>query len=94
MVVGPRWTESSDRHGIARADQVYAIVHAKYSDLLADAGADDGQLWLYIGHPYGQTEREVEVLVRVYPGGRPALIFHAMELGPKFRRYREEHPHD
>jgi len=49
-------------------------------------------VWLYIGHPHSQTDREVEVLVNVYPDGREALVFHAMELGPKFRKYRQENP--
>ena len=49
---------------------------------------------LYIGHPHGQTEREVEILVRHFPAGREALVFHAMPLGPKYRRYREEYPDD
>ncbi|MDR6972157.1 hypothetical protein [Leifsonia shinshuensis] len=45
---------------------------------------------LIIGHPHAQTDREIEVLVNVYDDGREARVFHAMELGPKFRRYREE----
>lgn len=40
--------------------------------------------------PHSQTDREIEVLVNVYDDGREAVVFHAMELGPKFRRYREE----
>ena len=33
---------------------------------------------------------EIEVLVNVYGDGPEAVVFQAMELGPKFRRYREE----
>jgi len=33
---------------------------------------DGGQVWLYIGHPHSQTDREVEVLVTVYGDGREA----------------------
>ncbi len=51
-----------------------------------------GTVWLYIGHPHAQTDREIEVLVNVYADGREALVFHAMGLGPKFRQYREENP--
>ena len=47
---------------------------------------------LYIGPPHAQTERELEVLVIRFTNGREALIFHAMPLGPKYRRYREEFP--
>jgi hypothetical protein len=48
---------------------------------------------LYIGPEHSQTDRELEILVYDYPGSsREATIFHAMHLGPKFRRFREEHP--
>jgi len=90
--VTPRWTVSADRHGVARADQVYAIVNANYTVRLDHERLDEGEVWLYIGHPHAQTEREIEILVNVYADGREVLVFHAMELGPKFRRYREEHP--
>ncbi|QJU55809.1 hypothetical protein SCB71_01930 [Herbiconiux sp. KACC 21604] len=49
-------------------------------------------MMLFIGPPHGQTGREIEVLVNVYSDGRQAVVFHAMPLGPKFRRYREENP--
>ncbi len=49
-------------------------------------------MWLYIGHPHAQTDREIEILVIVDPGRCEAVVFHAMELGPKFRRFREENP--
>ena len=90
--MAPRWTDSSGKHHIPREDQVYAIVHANYKDRLDSEKLDEGDVRLYIGHPHAQTDREIEVLVNVYPDGREALVFHAMELGPKFRRYREENP--
>ena len=89
--MAPRWTDSSDKHGIPRDDQVYAIVNPTYSARVPEEDAGGGQVWLYIGHPHPQTEREIEILVNVYPDGREAIIFHAMDLGPKYRRYREEH---
>ncbi len=90
--MAPRWTESSGKHGVPRPDIAYAIAQASYTRLLPGQSIDDGQVWLYIGHPHAQTDREVEVLVTVYGDGREARIFHAMELGPKFRRYREDNP--
>ncbi len=90
--MAPRWTDSSGKHHIPRADQVYAIVHANYKGRLDSEKLDEGDVWLYIGNPHSQTEREIEVLVNVYPDGREALVFHAMDLGPKFRRHREGHP--
>ena len=46
--------------------------------------------WAGYRSPSPQTDREIEVLVNVYGDGREAVVFRAMELGPKFRRYREE----
>lgn len=88
----PRWAESASKHGIPPADQIHAIVNATYTARIETKGADTGEVWLYIGSPHPQTEREIELLVKTYPDGRAALIFHAMDLGPKFRRHREEHP--
>ncbi|QNE35268.1 hypothetical protein [Leifsonia shinshuensis] len=90
--MAPRWTESARKHGIPQADQIRAMVHANYHAELPGQSIDDGTVWLYIGHPHPQTDREVEILVNVYPDGREAVVFHAMELGPKLRRYREENP--
>lgn len=90
--VAPRWTDSAEKHGIPRQDQVYAIVHANYKNRLDSEKLDDGDVWLYIGHPHAQTGREIEVLVNVYSDGREALVFHAMDVGSKFTRYREENP--
>lgn len=69
---------------------MYAIVHANYKSRLESEKHDEGDVWLYIGHPHAQTEREIEVLVNGYTDGREAPVFHAMDLGTKFRRYREE----
>jgi hypothetical protein len=88
----PRWEPSSDKHDVPRTDQVHAILNASY---IADLGTSDdgGTLRLYIGPEHAQTDRELEILVNHFTDGREASIFHAMQLGPKFRRYREENPH-
>lgn len=88
----PRWASSADKHGIPRVDQIYALLHPTYQMRLDSEKFDDGDVWLYIGHPHRQTDREVEVLVNVYLDGRDAYVFHAMQLGSKYRTYREEHP--
>ena len=92
--MAPRWTQSSEKHGLNRRDQMYAIIHATYRATLPGEGFDDGVVTLYIGPQHPQTEREIEVLVNVYGDGRESVVFHAMHLGPKFYRYREENPHD
>ena len=86
----PRWSESGSKHGIPEPDQVWAIVHATYSASRPGESIDDGTVWLYIGRPHPQTDCEIEVLVNVCGDGREAVVFRAMESGPKFRRYREE----
>jgi hypothetical protein len=90
--MAPRWADSSFKHGIPRADQAWLLVHPTYSHPLVKT--EEEALWVYIGNPHPQTEREVEILVWVFNDGREALVFHAMELGSKYRRFREEHPND
>ncbi|MGG7464312.1 hypothetical protein [Plantibacter sp. YIM 135347] len=92
--MAPRWTPSSGKHGIERVDQIYALVHATYVERLLDECGDDGTVTLYIGPVHAQTDRELEVLVNIYDDERESVVFHAMPLGPKFRRYREDHDHD
>lgn len=70
---------------------MHAILHATY---VAELGASNngGTVRLYVGPEHPQTDRELEILVNYFTDGREASIFHAMPLGPKIRRYREEHP--
>jgi hypothetical protein len=72
---------------------MWAMLHPTYRAELPGESLDDGMVQLIIGHPHAQTDREIEMLVNVYSDGREARVFHAMELGPKFRRFREENPH-
>ena len=37
----------------------------------------EGTVWLFIGHPHPQTDREIELLVNVFDDGREAVVFHA-----------------
>jgi hypothetical protein len=91
--MAPRWLDSADKHSVPRPDQVYVLLHASYVAELTDEQTPSGRIMLFIGPQHAQTDREIEILVHEYPGtGREAVIFHAMELGPKYRRYREEHP--
>lgn len=91
--MAPRWADSAAKHGVARADAVYAMLHANYIVDLVDHG--DGTVdRLYIGPEHAQTDRELEVIVQVAMdgSGREAFVFHVMQLGPKFQRMREEYP--
>ena len=89
----PRWTDSTNKHGVPRGDQIHALLHPTYVAELVDERPQLGRIMLFIGPPHPQTDREVEILVHEFPStGEEALIFHAMQLGPKYRQYREEHP--
>lgn len=88
--MAPRWITSSEKHAIPRADQIWAMVHPNYQTELPGESIDDGTVWLFIGHPHAQTDREIEILINVYEDGREAYVFHAMELGPKYRKLRED----
>jgi hypothetical protein len=90
----PRWAPSSEKHGVPRDDQVHVLLHPTCVSSFGGSTTEDGTVVLYIGHPHGQTEREVGIRVRHFPAGREALVFHAMPPGPKYRHYREEHPDD
>lgn len=69
------------------------MLHANYIAELVDEAPRTGRILLFIGKAHEQTDREVEILVHEFPEtGQEAVIFHAMQLGPKYRRYREEHP--
>ncbi len=94
--MSPRWTDSTGKHGIPRSDAVHSVLNATYSAVLPDE-VDEGRIVLYVGLSHAQAleDDELEVLVHEFPGTtREAVIFHVMPLGPKYRRYREENPHE
>ncbi|ROQ41558.1 hypothetical protein EDF46_0939 [Frondihabitans sp. PhB188] len=77
------FSRSSEKHGIPEADQRHAIANPTVVQLV------EPDVLLIIGHPHGQTDRLIEILVRALPSG-DKNVFHAMELGPKFRPFLEE----
>ncbi len=92
-MVTPRWTHSTAKHGISRADAMYSMLHATYIVDIRDNG--DGTVdRLFVGPEHAQTSRELEVIVKVAvdSSGREAVVFHVMQLGPQFRGMREEYP--
>lgn len=80
--MGLEWTDSAARHGISRADVLYAISHHEVSAEIEGRGGR--RTVLYIGHPHGQTERYLEVIVALWEP-RNMQVFHAMELTDKWR---------
>lgn len=89
--MAPIWKASTGKHGVPRAEAINAILNASYTDVISDV-VPEGHIQLYIGRPHPQSRRELEVLIHHFDDGREAIIFHVMELGPKYRKYREENP--
>ena len=74
---------SAGRHKIPESDRRYAIANAAVVQLI------EADVVLVIGHPHKQTDRWIEILIRAMPSG-DKRVFHAMELGPKYRPFLEE----
>lgn len=89
---GREWAGSADKHGIPRADALYAITHAEAS---AEVKGHPGELTVVnVGHPHAQTDRYLEVIAAQRPP-RDLVIFHVMELTDVYRHLlseEEEHP--
>ena len=77
------FADSAGRHDISQGDQRYAIANAAVVQLV------ESDVVLVIGHPHAQTERWIEILIRAMPSG-DKKVFHAMDLGPKYRPFLEE----
>jgi hypothetical protein len=91
--VAPIWTTSTGKHGVPRGEAQYAMLHPTFVQDLERNG--DGTVnRLFIGPNHAQTDRRLEVIVRVVVdgSGRQAVVFHVMPLGPKFRKLWEENP--
>lgn len=87
LVMGVQFTSSADKHGIPREDSLYAIMHAEVS---AEVDGEPGEVTMvYVGHPHGQIDRNIEVIAAHRPP-RTIVIFHAMPLSDLFRHLLNE----
>lgn len=78
---------SADRHGIPRADTLYAMTHA---EAIAEVDGFEGETTMvYVGHPRGQTDRYLEVIAAHRPP-RSVVIFHSMSLTDLYRHLLQE----
>ncbi|WP_030013197.1 hypothetical protein [Curtobacterium sp. S6] len=78
---------SADRHGIPRADTLYAMTHAEAVTEI-DGFAGETTM-VYVGHPHGQTDRYLEVIAAHRPP-RQVVIFHSMPLTDLYRHLLQE----
>ncbi len=91
--MAPTWTASTAKHGVDRADAIYAILNATFTEILAFERPAKGRIRLFIGPRHAQALEgdEVEILVHEFPDSdQQAVVFHVMPLGAKYRNYREE----
>jgi hypothetical protein len=85
--VGVHWAPSADKHGIPREDAIYAIGHAAARASLEVRSGETTVV--FVGHPHGQTERYIEVIVALTPP-RDLVIFHVMQLSDLYRHLIDE----
>jgi len=77
------WKSSAAKHFIPRDEVIYAMTHATGTEEVE--GAKPGQTnTVYVGHPHGQTDRYIEVIVATWPPDN-LVIFHAMPLTDLYR---------
>lgn len=78
------WSDSADKHGVAREDALHAIANAVYVETEFDDPRPPHNLrpHLYIGPPRRPGGPLLEVMVEVRPP-RGLHIFHVMEARPK-----------
>lgn len=84
------WAPSADKRGIARADQVFAILHALYKKVPMETSRiqSGAVVDLYIGPQRDSSAPLLEVMVE--RRGDRAYIFHCMHARLKFIRRFEE----
>jgi hypothetical protein len=76
------WTASAAKHEVSREDALYAMTHAVGTQEVE--GHPGETTTVYVGHPHGQTDRYIEVIVAVRPP-RTMVVFHAMPLTDLYR---------
>lgn len=84
--MGVEWPDSVDKHGVPRADALWAIEHAVGSEEVVGYPGWTTRVW--VGHPHSQTERYIEVIAA--SRGSEFVIFHAMPLSDLYRHLIEE----
>jgi hypothetical protein len=76
------WSDSSAKHDIPREYILNAI--GNYEGKEEIEGYPNETTTVYVGHPHGQTDRYIEVIVATWPPNN-MRIFHAMPLTDLYR---------
>lgn len=88
--MGIEFTDSAGKHGIDGRDALYVIQNAVWTStrVKVNHGDPNGKRRVFVGPQHAQTDRLIEVLVELIPGG--SVIYHVMPLGAYDRRTTEE----
>lgn len=81
-----RFADSASRHGVPHDDAVHAILHAVGAEKVS--GGENETLMVFVGHPYPQTDRCIEVIAG--QRGSDVVVFHARSLTDTFRHLVRE----
>lgn len=81
-----RFADSASRHGVPHDDSVHAILHAAGAEKVS--GDENETLMAFVGHPYPQTDRCLEVIVG--QRGSDVVVFHARSLTDNYRHLVRE----
>ena len=82
-----QWADSAFRHGVPRAQVLYAMSHADGEDVLDGLPGETTRV--FVGPANEVDDIHVEVIVAHRPG-RYVRVFHANYLTEKFRYVIEE----
>ncbi len=88
--MGIDFTRSAGKHHIPGPDALHAIKNAVWSSTQVKVNEGDprSQRRVFVGPQHAQTDRLIEVLVELKPGG--FVVYHVMELGSYYRKLMEE----
>lgn len=91
--MGLTWAAAADRHGVAREDALFAILHAIYVETDFDDPRPPATIrpTLYIGPQRDPRAPLLEVMVEVTPP-REVHVFHVMPARAKHLARMEENP--
>lgn len=88
--MGIEWADSAAKWNISQEDALYAIHNAVYAsaNVKLNGGNPATARRVLIGPQHSQTDRLIEVLIELRPGG--FWVYHVMPLGPYYKRQMED----
>jgi len=89
--MGIDFTRSAGKHRIPGPDALHAIKNAVWTSTRVKVNEGDprSERRVFVGPQHAQTDRLIEVLVELRPGGG-FVVYHVMPLGSYYRKLMEE----